>query len=114
MPRFSDGSAAIVFDDGSIPILIASSFGVVTEKLVREAFAWLRAFAVERHARRERWLTIIDARGAGRPPASVRSLVSELTDEIRAAAPDGELASLFVMESALMRGALTAIMWVSR
>jgi len=114
MPRFTDGTAAIIIDDSTSPLLVATSYGVTTEKLAREAFAWLREFAAGMRARRGRYVTVIDARQAGRPSASVRQLVSTLTDELREVAPGAELASLFVAESVLIRGALTAIMWVSR
>ncbi len=114
MPRFEDGSSAIVLDDRLGSLLVATSFGVTTEKLTRQTFEWLHTFAAATLARKARYVTVIDARAAERPNASVRGLISTLTDELRAAAPGVELASLFVAESALIRGALTAIMWVSR
>src|SRR5438552_2837256 len=114
MPRFADGAAFVVLDDSASPLLIATSHGVTTERLAREFFQWLRDYAVGMHKRGSRYVVIVDARGAGRPPASVRSLISKLTDELRQAAPGAELASLFVAENALIRGALTAIIWVSR
>jgi hypothetical protein len=114
MPRFVDGSATIVIDDSAAPLLIATSFGVATERVTQELFAWLREFAAGVQARGSRFVVVIDARAAGRPSAAVRAMVSTLTDELRALAPGAELASLFVSESALIRGALTAIMWISR
>jgi|GEM_PF-3955999 len=114
MPRFTDGAAAIILDDSTSPLLVATSYGITTEKLAREAFGWLREYAVGMRNRRQRYVTVIDARQAGRPPASVRQLVSTLTDELREASANAELASLFVAESILIRGALTAIMWISR
>ncbi len=109
MPRFTDGSAAIISDDSNVPLLVATSYGVTTERLAREAMGWLQTFAVRMHERGERFVSVIDARAAGRPPASVRALVSTLTDELRNAAPGTELASLFVADNVLIRGALTAI-----
>jgi hypothetical protein len=114
MPRFADGAAFIVLDDSASPLLIATSYGVTTERLTRQSFEWLHEYAVGMHQRGSRYVVIVDARAAGRPPASVRTLVSKLTDELRQAAPGVELASLFVAENALLRGALTAIIWVSR
>src|SRR5689334_13721690 len=114
MPRFKDEAAYIDFDVSAMPVLIASSFGVITEQLARESFHWLHQFATETHARGEHYVTIVDARGAGRPSAVVRGLISELLDKLRKAAPGVELQTLFVMENALIRGALTAIIWISR
>jgi hypothetical protein len=114
MPRFVDGSAAIILDDTASPLLVATSIGVTTERLARESFQWLHQFARGIHARGSHYVVVIDARQAGRPPASVRKLISTLTDELRTAAPGAELASLFVAESALIRGALTALIWISR
>jgi hypothetical protein len=114
MPRFEDGSSSIVLDDSLGSILVSTSFGVTTEKLTRQTFDWLHTFSAAVRARKSHYVTVIDARGAARPPASVRGLIATLTDELRAFAPGVELGSLFVAESALIRGALTAIMWVSR
>ncbi len=114
MPRFVDGRAAIVINDSFAPLLISTSFGATTEKLTRETFDWLHQFAAGVRKRGEHYVTVIDARQADRPPAVVRNLISMLTDELRAATPGAELGSLFIAESALVRGAITAIIWVSR
>jgi len=114
MVRFVDGSATIVIDDSVAPLLIATSSGVSTERITREMFDWLREFATAVHRRGSRYAVIVDARAAGRPSALVRAMVATLTDDLRKATPGAELATFFVAENPLIRGALTAIMWVSR
>jgi hypothetical protein len=65
-------------------------------------------------AERTYYLTIADGRQANRPPATVRKLLAELSQDMSEEGHARFVASILVLESALVRGALTAIQWMSR
>src|SRR5262245_41701983 len=90
------------------PLVIIRYNGPRTEADWRAMFA-----AYERiHARRERFLTINDTTNSSLPPAVERSLVGKHAKEHEEATRRYLVATCMVIESAVMRGALTAIHWV--
>jgi hypothetical protein len=109
-----DGDASVVGDIRHFPILIATWFGEPTESLVRAYFAWSDEVAREAIENGQRYVIISDNAHARRPSPTVRKLVATLIDEGPAAETDRVITSFVVFESALVRGAVTAMQWLSR
>jgi hypothetical protein len=109
-----DGDASVVGDIRHFPILIATWFGEPTEHLVRAYFAWSDEVAREAFERGQRYVIISDNAHAERPSPTIRKLISALIDAGPAAETDRVITSFVVFESALVRGAVTAMQWLSR
>jgi hypothetical protein len=109
-----DGASSVVGDIRHFPVLIATWFGEPTEPLVRAYFAWSDEVAREAYAQGQRYAIISDNAHALRPSPTVRKLIAALIDEGPAAKTDRVVASFVVFESALVRGAVTAMQWLSR
>lgn len=109
-----DGGSSVVGDIRHFPVLIATWFGEPTESLVRAYFAWSDEVASEAHAHGQRYAIISDNSHALRPSPTVRKLIATLIDDGPAAKTDRVIASFVVFESALVRGAVTAMQWLSR
>ena len=62
---------------------------------------------------RRGFVAIVDARGLSKVPADVRHAIGEHRKSRRADAPDIELGVILITDSIVVRGALTALSWVS-
>ena len=80
---------------------------------VREFFRWNEE-VIERGRKEQGYLMITDADRAARPPPEVRRLVAQLTDEIPDDAKELSMGGYLVITSALVRGAVTALQWMTR
>jgi hypothetical protein len=109
-----DGEAGVVGDVRHFPVLIATWFGEPTERLVRHYFAWSDEVAREAYVRRERYVIVSDNVNAVRPSPRTRALIADLIDAGPAATTDRIIASFVVFDSALVRGAVTAMQWLSK
>jgi hypothetical protein len=109
-----DEDAAFVGDVTYFPVVIVTFFGTFTEGLVDDYAAWAEQVAARAVAENTHYLTIADGRQANRPPASVRKRFAEMSDVMSESGHDRFVAAILVLESALVRGALTAIQWMSR
>jgi hypothetical protein len=108
-----DGDGAVIGDIRHFPVLIVTWFGEPTEHLVRRYFGWSDDVARHAIARGQRYVIISDNSRARRPPPTVRKIVSKLIDDGPAAATDCVIETFVVFESALVRGAVTAMQWLS-
>jgi hypothetical protein len=109
-----DGEGGVVGDARHFPVLIATWFGEPTERLVRRYFAWSDEVASEAYERRERYVIIADNTKARRPQPQTRALIATLIDAGPAAKTDRIVESFAVFDSALVRGAVTAMQWLSK
>lgn len=108
-----DRKGSIVIDSRFLPILFVTFRGGSTEGLIRDYFKKLEALH-RRLGPDARYVSITDAREASHPPAAVRKLVADLTEAHRDVWSRLVLRSLTVIDSAVIRGAFTAIEWISR
>lgn len=95
------------------PVVIVTWVGDNDEGAIRAFFEWNDEVVV-RARERGGYLMISDADGAEGPPVMMRRLVAELTDAIAPDAKELSLGNYIVLSSALLRGALTAMQWISR
>jgi hypothetical protein len=108
-----DANAGFVADLRHFPVQIGTFFGESTERLARAYFEWSNEVASEVIARGQKYVLVSDNTSALRPPATVRKLVSELIDAGPEGQTDALLATFVVFDSALVRGAVTAMQWLS-
>jgi hypothetical protein len=114
--RWVEGQkGALALDDRTFPVVFATWIGHSDESLIRAFYAWndeqLKRVTREKCA----FALITDAILAERPEAPVRSLIADLTREMQrthAVAETYRTGSIVVLESALVRGALTAVGWL--
>lgn len=109
----TDGDASFVFDARHYPVVFGTWRGAATEALLRQWFAECDTPLLERARESPPGFVIInDVLQAKAPSAKVRKVFTELT---RAQAPDAHalaLGSLFVVEGAILRGVMTAVLWM--
>jgi hypothetical protein len=113
LQRFDSPKGAIVCDSRHWPIVIATWIGSNDVSAVRNFFAW-NDEVLERARSGSGYLLITDADDAARPPPEVRRVVATLTDQMAGDASALNLGNYVVLTSALVRGALTAMQWISR
>lgn len=108
------GSGAISLDETYFPVLIATWSGRANETTVRAFYDW--SARVMRRARQEgaRVVQISDAGQAERPDPVVRKLLAQLADAQSEEHEGVTIATIVVLESAVLRGAMTAIGWLTR
>lgn len=107
-----DGDAAVVMDERSWPLVTSTWFGTSTEPLVEQFFRHTDGQLDRANARGEKIVLIADTYGASPPPAKVRRRIAELSS---AQGPRSEplvLVSVTVIQSVLIRGAVTALSWI--
>lgn len=109
-----DGESAFVVDMTAFPVLFVTFFGAPTEPLVHKYYEWLHEMAVRSIAEDTYYTTIADARHGSRPPATVRTLFAKLSEAISEEHHARNGLSIVVHGNPLIRGALTAIQWMSR
>mgnify|MGYP001347076277 CR=1 FL=1 len=105
-----DGDRAFVADRRFYPVVFIKWWGEMNEPLVRAAFRWLDEVNAQARADGIKVVSVNDSRMSKRPPATIRKLMAELIDET---GHDDALPSIVVMENPLIRGAMTAMRWLS-
>mgnify|MGYP001162882153 CR=1 FL=1 len=110
---YREGEHAFVADARDYPLLVVRWFGESTETSVRRYFQWLDGMYARAKAERTQLVSINDSRLAKRPPPTVRKVTAELIDASSLAADEYALPTLLVLDSALIRGAVTAMRWLS-
>jgi hypothetical protein len=108
-----DGDSGVIGDIRAFPVQITTFFGQTTESLMRHYFAWSYEVTAMAKARDTRFVLISDNSLAIRPEPTVRRVVAELIDGGPPEAATLIAATFVVYESALVRGAVTAIQWLS-
>jgi len=108
-----DGATSIVIDERTKPVIVTSWFGEATERIIDEYFDWSSSRLARARAARERLVLLNDTFAIERPTPMVRKRLAERTkaqsvEDQRAVV----LGSVVVIESALVRGAVTALGWI--
>ena len=105
----SDGEK-LLLDTRYFPIVFGVFDGPLTEKIVDEYYGWRKPVTAYAASLGQKIIMVIDADKAGIPKPTVRKKTSEY------AAGDkddpGFDISIFIVNNPLMRGALTAMIWV--
>ena len=109
-----EGDCGIVVDDRHFPVVVSTWYGDPTEAIVRRYFDWLSGIIERSRSESVPYVLITDATYAKRPQPSVRQVVAELTDAMPPYTAEINIGNYVVVESALIRGALTAMQWISR
>jgi hypothetical protein len=107
-------TGGVTVDIRTYPIVIVTWYGLVNEQVVDEYFEVNEAIAAHTAERREKYCVITDTEFAERPPPTVRKRIAERTDAIEERYGPLVAASYLVVPSVVIRGAITAIQWVSR
>jgi hypothetical protein len=107
-----DAPSAIVIDDGARGIVIATWFGEPTLALVDRYFEWHSAHLDRLRKERARFVLITDTFATARPSPSARKRIAERTQALGPDVPHLTIGSYLVVESALIRGAITALAWL--
>jgi hypothetical protein len=111
--QFDSPRGSIVCDETHWPVVIITWIGRADADSVRKFFAWNRS-VLPRADKAGGYVMITDASAAARPDADVRRLVAELNDELPPEARDLSIGNYVVITNPLIRGAMTAMQWVSR
>jgi hypothetical protein len=110
--QFTDGEASLVVDDSRGALYVATWFGAPSDRLVSSYFDWFEG-AVGKHLRsKSPFVLITDALDSARPTPGARKLIAERTDALPSFG-DVNVGNYVVLSNPLIRGALTAMQWIS-
>lgn len=111
-PTESSGTTGVAFtlDSASFPRVKLTLRGALG---LRDAEAMTKAIQERVFVRKEPYTLMVDATHAGVPDAEVRRHFAEFSAKNRAHTQRYCKGEAYVMPSALVRGALTAVMWLS-
>lgn len=106
------GSSLAALDDTYLPLLITTFRGHIELDMARWHHQATSAVLDHRYRHRLPVGYITDSRGMHVPSATVRKYWAEIMNE-REAVMNAMLCNVVVMDSSIMRGALTAIEWLT-
>ncbi|MBV1857618.1 MAG: hypothetical protein KUG77_04340 [Nannocystaceae bacterium] len=111
---FSSPQGSILLDEQHFPMILQRWNGAVTVEVVRDHFEY-SVLLLER-ARREGVAisVVLDASEAARPTSIVRKFIADHADDIAAQWPELLRPTRVVIQSAPLRGVITALGWLSR
>lgn len=110
-PRISPPAVATV-TDRHLPILLSTFRGSLELEAVRQHDKQVEAI-IERSIKQNKPIVyVVDARGVSMPSAMVRRHWADSINESRARM-DAMLGTFIILDSAIVRGALTAIVWMT-
>ena len=104
----------VVLDVQHFPLLFTKFVGDVTVEMFAEYFDWVVQINQRAQAEGTKIVTVTDGTQGSRPSADARAYIAAKQDEIVDAYGHLSLASYVALDSALVRGALTAIGWVAK
>lgn len=100
--------AAIRIDDARFPLVVIVFEGIADDREFAGYLAWMD----QQLTRRVRCAFVLDATRAGRSPATQRRKQAEWMKANEPTLKKYSAGYAFVIDSALVRGALTAILWL--
>lgn len=106
------GASAVVIDDGAPGVLIATWFDEPTVALVDAYFDWHETYLERVRKARGRFVSVTDTYATKRPSPTARRRIAERMDALGDDATTSTIASYVIVESALLRGAITALSWL--
>lgn len=107
-----DGGSSVVLDARYWPVVFATWFDEPTEALVKRYFD-AHAVLLERgRVNREPIVLVTDTFATKQPSAKARKLIADLTNAQPAYAATITVGSIIVIESAILRGVVTALQWI--
>lgn len=107
-----DGGSVVVLDARYWPVVFATWFDEPTESLVRKYFEAHDVLLERGRANREPFVLVTDTFATKQPSAKARRLVADLTNAQPAHAASLTIGSIIVIESAILRGVVTALQWI--
>lgn len=96
-------------DDSAFPLVVVVMPATWTDAEWEAYLTRMRSYP----GRRTRYVTLTDARGAGTPTAAQRKRAAEVMAEDQAISKRFNVANALVYESAILRGMITAITWIT-
>ena len=96
-------------DDSAFPLVVVVMPTTWTDAEWEAYLTRMRSYP----ERRKHYVTLTDARGAGTPTAAQRKRAAEVMAEDQAISKRFNVANALVYESAILRGMITAITWIT-
>ena len=100
-------------DARHFPLVVITWFGEMNEATYRQFHDWMCSVVERAQAEGTKVAMVNDARNARRPPPTVRKYIAELTDSMVGEFEAYSVDNFIVIDNALVRGALTAMQWLS-
>jgi hypothetical protein len=106
--RRVDGDSEFVMDSGHMPLVITTWFGSPTLGLVEAYGEWFARFVERCRTSNRKFVLLDDAMRAGRPAPPVRGLLAKIQ-----CPSDVVIDRVVATDAAAIRGALTALSWIT-
>ena len=114
MPQVREsGGARVIVDDRHIPVVIYLWSGATTVELASWHMAENERICAELVARKQKFVLVSDASASDRPSPAVRKVFAEAVERTPDSHGEFTLGNIVVISSPLMRGAMTALSWVT-
>jgi len=104
---------AIVIDDRYAPILITTFFGETNLELGKWFEEMNKKITLSQAAHGRRLISISDATAASKPSPEMRRFWADLSNNSSESMKNATLGTFIVIDNAVLRGAITAIGWLS-
>ncbi len=111
---FSSSQGSILGDERHFPLILQRCSGAATIEVVRDHFDFSLPLLQRARAQNLSVSVVLDACEADRPSSIVRKSIAERADAIAAQWPELLRPTRVVIQSAPLRGVLTALSWLSR
>ena len=112
--RVRGTSGQVVVDDGHPPFLFVTWFDAADEVIVDGYFEEYCRVVDETHARGGKLVLVSDGLDASPPGAVIRRRIMAKSDAMPAYLSTVQVANFVVLANPLLRGALTAMSWLSK
>lgn len=112
--RVIQGTAddVIIVQEECFPVVCTTWIKSPSARVIEEYFRWINESAARAHREGITLVNITDAGLTGVPSADVRRLIAERTQELETSKHGGAIHSITVVESAVIRGVLSALSWL--
>jgi hypothetical protein len=107
-----DGASIVVLDAQYWPVVFATWIDEPSEGAVTRYFEANEKLLTRARSSRERFVVVTDTAHTKRPSAKVRKLIADKTNAQPKDAVELTMGSIIVVESALIRGVVTALTWI--
>jgi hypothetical protein len=107
-----DGDSTAVIDSRAWPIVFATWFDEPTENLVRRYFEAHAPLVERARVMNQPFVLVTDTFATRQPSAKARKLIADLTSAQPSYAAAMSAGSIIVIESAILRGVVTALQWI--
>jgi hypothetical protein len=110
--ELKDQGCSALIDERFDPVIVASFYGVITPKLLRDFSVWFRGYLASLRPG-TKFVMINDPRGVPAHAPVLRKIAVEEIRKLRVLMELHALENIMIIDNTLLRGAITALYWLT-